>query len=268
MRYFGRIAYCGSRYAGWQNQPSDVSVQQTMEETLGVIFRESIKVVGCGRTDSGVHASTFYLHFEVPEIDSPGRVLRSLNALLPDDIYFGDLIPVSPDAHARFDAVKRTYRYYVTGIPDPFRREKVYFFPQMQFCDFDKLCKAAQLIGSHGEFYPFCKSGAEVNNYKCNVFSSRWIQKSEYVWVFEISANRFLRGMVRLIVGACINAGLGKFSIGEIESALYSQERLERPWSAPGHGLYLAEVEYPYIPESLTKMGGFFEPFGPLSEGI
>ncbi len=268
MKYFGLVAYCGTRYSGWQIQPNDLSVQQCLEEAAAKLFRTQVGITGCGRTDTGVHASCYFFHLECPEQAELHRTIRSFNALLPGDIHLSELIPVHEDAHARFDATHRTYRYYLTGFADPFREDKVFFFRQLHLCDFSLVSKAAEVIGRGEDFFAFAKSGSEVNHHRCRIDEIKWCQLSPKVWVFEITANRFLRGMVRLIVGACLNAGLGKITLEEIKDAVANQNRLSMPWSVPGHGLYLADIKYPYIPDKLSENSRFFEPFGPISKGI
>ena len=266
MRYFGRIAYNGTQYVGWQYQPNGKSIQQQLEEVLSVILRESVSVMGCGRTDAGVHASEFYFHFDCNEILNKALLLNKLNGLLPGDIVFTDIIPVAHSAHARFDAEWRTYRYYVSGCKDPFRANAVFYHTLMFKTQFESVCRTAEVISGYWEFFPFCKSNSQTPHYLCNIKSIKWSAISDQHWVFEVTANRFLRGMIRLMVGSCLMVGMGKTDLEDIVDSLENQSELTRPWSVPGHGLYLCGVEYPYI-ESVEN-GHFFEPFGPVPETI
>lgn len=266
MRYFGRVAFNGFNYAGWQSQPNGKTVQQQIEDGLSILLRSDVKIVGCGRTDAGVHASRFYFHFDSDEIENLHHFLRSINGILHDDISFLELLPVCTEAHARYDAELRTYRYYLSGKNDPFRPESLFHYKLLFKTELKKVRETAECIASYDEFFPFTKTNTQTSHYLCNVESVKWIELSDNYWVFEISANRFLRGMVRLIVGSCLQVGTGKLDLSDIESACQYQKRLEHAWSVPGHGLYLTDIRYPYIKS--VEDSYFFEPFGPLSGHI
>ncbi|TVQ42407.1 MAG: tRNA pseudouridine(38-40) synthase TruA [Saprospirales bacterium] len=266
MRYFGSIAFNGTSFVGWQNQPNGVSVQATLEKAIATITQKKVNITGCGRTDAGVHASCFYFHFDAELNYELGHFVFKMNALLPDSIYIEELIPVGHEAHARFDAHHRTYRYYISGIKNPFKIDQVFWFRQFKQLDIEILTEAAKILANGEDFYAFSKTNTDVKNYRCNIYGLSWCQLFENTLVMEISANRFLRGMVRLMVGACLNAGLGKTSLEEIHSAIHHQKRLEKAWSVPAHGLYLTDVRYPFLNESSVEKAYFFEPFGPFSQ--
>jgi tRNA pseudouridine38-40 synthase len=246
MRYFATLAYRGTHYNGWQRQPNAPSVQETIEEAVSTILGVPTPVVGCGRTDTGVHAARYVLHFDGPEA-LPETFLNRLNKFLPKDIAFFDVKAVAPEAHARYDAHFRSYEYHVKAWKDPFSTDTAfhyYFLPQI---DIDQMQAAAKLLLEYEAFFPFCKTNTDVKTMQCQLFRAEWevVQAEPRHLVFHIAANRFLRGMVRLIVGMCLNVGLGKSTIAEVRHALDRQERLKRSWSVPPEGLYLNEIKYP-----------------------
>lgn len=250
MRYFAALAYNGTRYAGWQIQPNAVSVQSTLQQALSTILETEIELVGCGRTDTGVHASQYYAHFDFDGA-FPKAFLHRINKLLPDDIVIYNIFEVEPNTHARFDAYKRSYEYHVTFIKNPFSIHTTYHYPYTQRPDFDKMQAAAQLLLAYREFQPFCKSNHDAKTLQCDLTRSEWQQVDEHTLTFHISANRFLRGMVRLIVGMCLNVGLDKVSLDEVKDALDQQILLKKSWSVPPEGLFLTEVRYPFLDVNL-----------------
>lgn len=244
MRYFSELAYKGTNYNGWQRQPNAPSVQQAIEEAMATILGSAIEVVGCGRTDTGVHASQYFMHFDV-EGGFPKEFLRRLNKLLPADIAIRSIFEVAPDAHARFDAVRRSYEYHVVLDKNPFGTDTTWHFPFFDKLDLQKTQAAAALLLNYKEFQPFCKSNTDVHTMECTLFRSEWVfDEAARRLVFHISANRFLRGMVRLIVGMCLNVGLGKVELEEVRQALDQQVLLKKSWSVPPDGLFLTEVRY------------------------
>jgi tRNA pseudouridine38-40 synthase len=244
MRYFIELAYNGARYKGWQRQPNALSVQQVIEEALSTILRTEIEVTGCGRTDTGVHASQYFLHFDFPGAFPP-NFLHRVNKFLPKDIAFFDIREVAPDAHARFDAIRRAYEYTLSWRKDPFSRETVTYYPWAGEFRLEDLNSAAKLLLEYEDFYPFCKSDTDVKTMKCSLFHSEWERQPEnHCFVYHIEANRFLRGMVRLIVGMCINVAQGRLSPDTVRRAMDEQKRLERADSAPAEGLFLSQVLY------------------------
>lgn len=251
MRYFAELAYNGSHYVGWQNQPNGTSVQATIEQAFSTILNTEIEVVGCGRTDAGVHASQYFLHFDFTG-DFPKAFINRINKFLPKDIAIFRIFAVEANAHARFDAHQRSYVYQVTFEKDPFAVETAYFFPYPDRPDFDKMQAAAKLLLAYREFYPFCKADHDAKTLICELSRSEWTKIDDQRLAFHITSNRFLRGMVRLIVGMCLNVGTGKVSLEEVKIALDQQTLLQKSTSAPPEGLFLNEVTYPFM-ESASK---------------
>lgn len=252
MRYFIELSYDGTNYCGWQVQPHDMSVQQKIEESLATVLRIKTPVVGCGRTDSGVHASQYFLHFDHPT-PVPDNFLSRMNKVLPTDIAFYNLKEVDDEAHTRFDATQRAYQYHLGFRKDPFRQQTSYYFPQWNKLDIDKMHKAAALLLEYSAFYTFCKSNTEVKTMNCTIMDSRWVVDEDgQGMTYHVAANRFLRGMVRLIVGMCLNVGMGKLKLDTVRQALDKQERLTKSLSAPPHGLFLTKVAYP-DPDLVSK---------------
>jgi tRNA pseudouridine38-40 synthase len=246
MRYFLTLAYRGTRYAGWQRQPNAPSVQETLEQALSTILRHPVDVTGCGRTDTGVHARYYVAHFDT-ELQLPSTFLYSVNSLLPPDIAVYAAAPVAADAHARFDAYERSYEYRIILRKDPFAVETDWFCPHGAELDLEKVQAVAALIPQFREFFPFCKTDSGVDSYACTIVRSDWLfEPAQHRLTFYISANRFLRGMVRLIVGACIQAGKGQLSVGDVRHALGNQTTLHKSLSVPPRGLALTGVKYPF----------------------
>jgi len=245
MKYFAELAYRGANYVGWQKQPNGRSVQETLEDAFSTILNTEIKVVGCGRTDAGVHASQYFLHFEF-EGAFPKAFLNRINKFLPKDIAVYRIFEVAPEAHARFDAYERSYVYHITFQKNPFATETTYFYSYPSRPDFEKMQAAAQLLLAYREFYPFCKSDHDANTLVCELSRSEWKHIDNQRIAFHITSNRFLRGMVRLIVGMCLNVGAGKVSLEEVKQALDQQMLLKKSTSAPPEGLFLREVKYPF----------------------
>ncbi len=243
MRYFSELAYKGTNYSGWQRQPNASSVQQAIEEAMSKILGSSIEVIGCGRTDSGVHASQYFLHFDF-EGKFPDEFLRRLNKLLPSDIAIRRIYEVKPDAHARFDAIRRSYEYHVVLDKTPFEAETAWHFPFADKLKLGDMQTAAALLLRYREFQPFCKSNTDVHTMACSLYHAEWDFDKPGRMVFHISANRFLRGMVRLIVGMSLNVGLGKVTLEEVKDALDRQVLLNKSWSVPAEGLFLTEIRY------------------------
>lgn len=216
-----------------------------------MILREQIELVGCGRTDAGVHARGYTAHFNANEIPDFFKVVYQVNAVLPDDIAVWVCLPLHYDFHARFDAVERGYTYSIHFIKDPFLYDRSLFINNPTALNFDAMQDVAALIMNYNEFLPFCKAGSDNLNYKCEINSSEWNFVDKHCY-YSISANRFLRGMVRLIVGTCLNAGYGKISIGEIKNCMESQAPLPVQLSVPAQGLCFDFVEYPPPPEKTS----------------
>ncbi len=245
MRFFARIQYLGKSYAGWQRQPNANSVQAEIEKCLSTIFREEIAIMGCGRTDAGVHAKKFYFHFETTQTDPTAHIAR-LNGFLPRDIVIEGIYQVPDEAHARFDANHRAYEYYINFVKTPFEIDTSWQVPlKGANIDFAKLTACADLIKQYGTFFPFCKSNHDAHTLDCTIYESRWERVGDSGLVYHIAANRFLRGMVRLIVGCSIRVATNKINLSEVQDALEHQTRIANAYSAPAQGLFLSEVQYP-----------------------
>jgi tRNA pseudouridine38-40 synthase len=244
-RYFLTLSYRGTRYSGWQIQPNAVSVQATIETALSTILRQKIELTGCGRTDAGVHAKYYVAHFDA-DGDLPPSFLNGLNSLLPEDIAVSDIRPVPLAAHARFDAFERSYEYHITFFKDPFKTETAWFYPQYKKLDLAAMQETAHLLPHYSAFFPFCKTDSGVDAYTCLLKKADWEQlPNQQGLLFHISANRFLRGMVRLIVGACIQTGTGQLQRSQVREALDKQAPLPKSLSVPAQGLFLSDVKYP-----------------------
>ena len=245
MRYFIHLAYNGTPYHGWQIQPNATSVQETLNKAFSVLLQSEINLMGAGRTDTGVHAKEMYAHFDFEaSIDIPNLV-HKLNSFLPKDIVIYDIIPVHDDAHTRFDATKRTYEYHIHQFKNPFLDELSWYFHQP--LDIDLMNEAAKLLFDYTDFECFSKVNTDVNTFDCTIFEADWKRAENDQLVFTISANRFLRNMVRSIVGTLVNIGLHKITIEDFVQIIESKSRDKAGFSVPAHGLYLTKIEYDYI---------------------
>ncbi|GIJ93301.1 tRNA pseudouridine synthase A [Capnocytophaga stomatis] len=241
MRYFIEFSYNGKNYHGWQNQPHSVSVQEVMEKSLSTLLRTQIEIVGAGRTDSGVHALQMFAHFDF-ENPIDNQLVYKLNAFLPKDIAIHKIHRVKDDAHARFDAIKRTYEYHICTKKDAFRYESSMYVNLP--LDVQKMEEAAKLLFKYIDFQCFSKSNTDVKTYNCKIYEAFWKQE-ESLLIFTISADRFLRNMVRAIVGTLIDVGLGKISLLDFQKIIESKNRCRAGASVPACGLFLKKVEYP-----------------------
>ncbi|MBR1549023.1 MAG: tRNA pseudouridine(38-40) synthase TruA [Bacteroidales bacterium] len=254
-RYFIHLAYHGGSYNGWQTQPGLPTVQQTLENALSTLLRERIAVVGCGRTDTGVHASDFYAHFDTllrpagtspdlgEELDCSNLVFK-LNNLLPPDIAIFEIFPVADNAHARFDAIARTYQYHVSDRRLPFRQGqycRIYYRP-----DVDKMNEAARVLMEYEDFTSFAKLHTQVKTNICHLSEAHWDAVGDE-WVFTIRSNRFLRNMVRSVTGTLLDVGRGKLSIDGLREIVEKKDRCAAGTSMPACGLFLTKVEYPCL---------------------
>ncbi|MEM6317651.1 MAG: tRNA pseudouridine(38-40) synthase TruA [Bacteroidota bacterium] len=247
MRYFLELAYKGTHYFGWQIQPKDITVQGVLEQTFSTILRTPIAITGCGRTDTGVHASQYFAHFDFTG-DLPQNFLYRINKFLPKDIAIRRIFPVAADAHARFDAYLRSYEYHIALEKNPFSLETAYYLPYAKKMEMAQLQAAASLLLEYDAFFPFCKTKSDAKTMLCDVQRVEWVfHESTGKLVFHISANRFLRGMVRLIVGMCLNVGSGKLSLAEVRTALEEQKRLPKDASVVATGLFLTEIRYSFL---------------------
>lgn len=247
MRYFLNISFRGAPYHGWQIQPGEVTVQEVVQKALSTVLGSPTAITGAGRTDAGVNARMMPAHFDWPEEMDESRLsqlCRSLNALCRPDITINDIVRVAPDAHARFDATLRTYRYFIHTRPDPFVYPlSLAVRPDL---DFDAMNDEAQeLLGTH-DFTSFSKLHTDVKTNICTVSHAAWHRMDEHRWYFEISADRFLRNMVRAVVGTLMGIGTHKAGQGHIARTMALADRCAAGVSVPGHPLFLWEVKYPY----------------------
>ncbi len=243
MRYFITFSYQGSSYHGWQRQPDANSVQQTLEEAMELFLKESVSLVGAGRTDTGVHAKVMVAHFDTEVLFQIEELIYRLNAYLDKTIAISNIVKVNEDAHARFDATSRSYEYWVVQQKNPFLDQSAYFV--IHPLDVNLMNEAAALMLDHKDFECFSKSNTDVHTFLCDVTRAEWIFEGERL-VFHVSANRFLRNMVRAIVGTLLEVGKGKMSIDEFKAVLNSKDRRKAGPSVPAKGLYLTTIQYPY----------------------
>lgn len=243
MRYFADIEFDGTAYSGWQIQPHSPSVQQTLEEALALFLRQKVDVTGAGRTDAGVHASQMIAHFDLDEPQDPEWMVHKLNGILPQDIAVHGIRPVRSDAHARFDAVARTYRYYVTLNKSAFNRNYSWFVPNEP--DFELMNRAAQLLVDTVDFTSFSKLHTDTKTNDCHVSEALWTPLNGGRWMFTITADRFLRNMVRAIVGTLMEVGRHKLTIDGFRKIIDSKDRCSAGDSAPAQGLFLYKIVYP-----------------------
>ena len=242
MRYLFEIAYNGTHYNGWQSQQNATGVQTIVEGALSKLLRTPIYIVGSGRTDTGVHCEQQFFHADIEkEFDQKNFVLR-INSLLPKDISIYSFRTIKPKASARYDAFERTYQYRITRVKNPFLDGLAwhYFKP----ADIKTMNKAAALLLGEHDFQCFSKVKTEVNHFRCDIKKASW-EENEYEMEFTITANRFLRGMVRAVVGTLLDVGSGKISMTDFQAILKSKDRKRAGANVPAHGLYLTKVKYP-----------------------
>ena len=244
MRYAAQCAYNGSRYQGWQSQPHQMTVQQTIEKSLSTLLRNEISIVGCGRTDAGVHAKKYVFHFDTTDHLAKDFVYH-LNAILPADIAVHKVTQVPEDFHARFSAQSRSYEYHIHRFKSPFIDQLSYRYKFFDQLDLALLQSAADALKAYHSFFPFCISNSGTGNYEVDIHECKWAAPVEGHLVLTITANRFLRGMVRLITGMCVNFAIGQITLEEVRQSLSDQTLLPKSLSIPAHGLYLTEVVYP-----------------------
>lgn len=242
QRYFIHLCFDGTNYKGWQVQPNGVSVQGKLQVALSTILRQDIKIVGAGRTDTGVHARRMVAHFDIDACIELSNLVYKLNRLLPKDISVDAIVPVDSDMHARFSAVSRTYHYYVHFNKDPFRR---HYSCELHYnLDIDAMNEAALHLLCVDDFGAFCKSHSDVRTTLCKVTEAEWVQDGVSCWHFRITANRFLRNMVRAIVGTLIEVGRHRLSISGFDAVVMGKNRCAAGESMPGNALFLEDVAY------------------------
>lgn len=258
-RYFIELSYKGTRYSGFQAQHNANTIQAEVEKALNTLFPDRVgepkvldgnfpplkenhagRLTGSSRTDAGVHALQNYFHFDW-EAEFNKQRIYNLNAILPDDIVVKNMIKVADDAHCRFDAVSRKYNYRIYQTKNPFLQQTAYFYPYP--LDFQKLNKAAELLKQYTDFTSFCKRNTQVKTFNCKIFESKWMQDDDTL-LYEVKANRFLRGMVRALTATMLKVGRGKLSMNEFKNIIEAKDCTKAWFDAPAHGLCLIEVEY------------------------
>ena len=242
MRYFITFSYDGTAYHGWQIQPHSVTVQEELQKALSTLMRKPMEVVGAGRTDTGVHARKMIAHFDHDEVQDCSQLVYKLNKLLPRDIAVQHVEPVADDMHARFSAKSRTYHYYVHLDKNPFLRSyswQVYGNP-----DFELMNRAARVLMEYKDFTSFSKVNTDTKTNDCTITEARWDRVGEDQWRFTVTANRFLRNMVRAIVGTLMEVGRGRMTIEQLRSVIEAKDRCRAGDSVPGNALFLVEVLY------------------------
>lgn len=243
MRYFVWFSYDGTRYHGWQTQPNGITVQSELERCLSLLLRQDVSVTGAGRTDTGVHARHMAGHFDIEQLPmSEQDLAHKLNGLLPQDIAVERVEQVQSDKHARFSAVARTYYYYIHTRKDPFLR--AYSLEIHYQLDYDLMNEAGRILMEYEDFGAFCKAGSDVKTTICHVTHAQWHQTSPTSWYFEITANRFLRNMVRAVVGTLIEVGRGKMTLAEFRQVIEGGRRTQAGESMPAKALFLEDVKY------------------------
>ncbi|RNL82722.1 tRNA pseudouridine(38-40) synthase TruA [Sinomicrobium pectinilyticum] len=244
MRYFIELSYYGKAYHGWQKQPNAGTVQETIEKALSLLLQEQVSITGAGRTDTGVHARQMFAHFDTQTEISAGILVHKLNSLLPGDIAIYRIFPVEENAHARFDATSRSYEYRINSFKDPFLTGLSFYYRYP--LDVKKMNSAAKILLGHKDFQCFSKSKTDVRTYFCTIENAEWKRMGDNL-LFTITADRFLRNMVRAVVGTLLEVGQGKLQEENVKKILESKNRSEAGVSVPAHGLYLTKIQYPYI---------------------
>lgn len=242
MRYFVTLSYDGTRYHGWQIQPNGITVQGELQHALSLLLRQEIQLTGAGRTDTGVHARMMVAHFDIADPCDEAQLTYKLNKLLPCDIAVQKTEAVDDSMHARFSATSRTYRYFIHTDKSPFER---HYSCELHYpLQFPLMNQAANLLLDYEDFGAFCKSHADVKTTLCHITTAQWIQTSPSTWYFEITANRFLRNMVRAVVGTLIEVGRGRISLDEFRRVIEGKKRSDAGESMPGNALFLERIEY------------------------
>ncbi|WP_047545479.1 tRNA pseudouridine(38-40) synthase TruA [Psychroserpens sp. Hel_I_66] len=241
MRFFIELSYNGKAYHGWQNQPDAITVQEVLENALSTLLKQDISIVGAGRTDTGVHASQMFAHFDF-DGKLPENLVFKLNSFLPKDIAITFIFEVEDDVHARFSAVSRTYNYRISTHKNVFNYD--FAFTLQKRLDVNLMNKACGILLQYNDFQCFSKVNTDVKTYHCKLMKADWSVENDEL-IFTIKADRFLRNMVRAIVGTLVNIGLGKMELEHLHNIIESKNRSEAGFSVPAHGLYLVNVDYP-----------------------
>jgi tRNA pseudouridine38-40 synthase len=249
QRFFIEIAYKGTEYHGWQTQPNALAVQAVLDEKLSTVFRQKVETLGCGRTDAGVHSTQFFAHFDLIDVIEADFLqpqnIKSINAVLPLDIVAKQIIKVHPTAHARFDATLRAYEYHIHFQKDPFKTDTSWLVKEDNL-NVKAMNQAAAIIATFDDFASFCKANADNNTNICKIFRCEWTLIEGGI-IFHIAADRFLRNMVRAIVGTLVDVGRGKLNLDDLRTIIESKNRSNAGASVPACGLYLTKVNYNYI---------------------
>lgn len=242
MRYLFEIAYNGANYNGWQTQHNGLAVQTVVEEVMSKIFRCTVAITGSGRTDAGVHCEQQFFHTDLPEIVDKQQMLLRLNSFLPRDIVLRSVLEVNADVSARYDAIERSYRYQITRVKNPFLLGLSWHY--FKALDVGNMNDAAAFILGEQDFECFSKVKTNVNHFLCDIKQAGWTEQGDDL-IFKITANRFLRGMVRAIVGTLLDVGTGKITREEFIAIVHSKDRKKAGANVPAYGLYLEKVKYP-----------------------
>lgn len=246
-RYFAEIQYNGTNFHGWQRQPNAISVQEVIEDNLNKLLQNKTSIVGCGRTDTGVHASQYFFHFDSSEELDEANIQFKLNCMSGNTIYIKRVFQVEENAHARFSAKKRAYYYHISLHKNPFLIHKSWFYSFHQL-NINLMKEAANDLLKYNDFPMFCKAGSDVNNFICKLFESKLVfNKEKKIIEYHITANRFLRNMIRRIMGTLVEIGIERLSIKEFNTVLKEKKDFKYIFLAPADGLYLSKVEYPFI---------------------
>ncbi len=241
-RYFVEVAYIGTNYSGFQVQSNANTIQAEVEKAFSILYNQPFEMTGASRTDAGVHAFQNFFHFDSSNIEINEKHIYNLNAILPDNIVIKNLFRVKDDSHCRFDAISRSYEYVIYNNKDPFLKDRAYYYPYK--IDIDLLNRATAMLMKFTDFSSFSKRNTQVNNFNCEIKESIWEVKQNTI-IYHVTANRFLRGMVRGLVGTMLRAGTKKIDLLQFESIIKSGNCSLADFSVPAHGLYLKTVLYP-----------------------
>lgn len=239
-RYFLELSYKGKGYAGFQVQENATTIQYEVEKALKTFFRESIELTGSSRTDAGVHALQNYFHFDFAGEIAAANIYN-LNAILPSGIVIKRIVPMRAEAHSRFDAVSREYRYFIYQQKDPFIEDTAYYYPYT--INLETMNEAASALMEYGNFESFSKRGTQVKTFECRIMKSGWMQQEQMI-VYNVEGNRFLRGMVRGLVATMLQVGRGKMTVDEFRKVIEAKDNTVADFAVPGHGLFLVAVKY------------------------
>lgn len=243
-RYFLELSYKGTAYSGFQTQDNANTIQAEIEKAFTILQKDKVSFTGSSRTDAGVHAQQNFFHFDYDGIIHP-QFLYKVNAILPEDIVVQGVKPVKDDAHCRFDAISREYKYFIYRKKNPFLQDRAFFYPYK--LDTEKLQQASVIIKEYNDFTSFSKRNTQVKTFRCEILESQWIQDDECL-VYNVKGNRFLRGMVRALTATMLKVGRGKLSVDEFRAIIEAKDCTRASFAVPAHGLFLVSVNYPQNP--------------------